>query len=35
MNSTTDLLLERIDIPMFNITKAELLLFLNDWSCFW
>ena len=32
MNSTTDLLLERIDIPMFNITKAELLLFLNDCS---
>lgn len=32
MNSTTDLLLERLDIPMFNLTKAELLLLLNDCS---
>ena len=32
MNSTTDLLLEHLDIPMFNITKAELLLLLNDCS---
>jgi hypothetical protein len=31
MNSTTDLVLEHIDVPMFNITKAELLL-LNDCS---
>ena len=31
MNSTTDLILEHIDIPMFNLTKAELLL-LNDCS---
>ena len=32
MNSTTDLVLEHIDVPMFNITKAELLLLLNDCS---
>ena len=32
MNSTTDFVLERLDIPMFNITKAELLSLLNDCS---
>ena len=32
MNSTTNFVLERLDIPMFNITKAELLSLLNDCS---
>lgn len=32
MNCATDLVLERLDIPMFNITKTELLSLLNDCS---
>lgn len=32
MNCATDLVLERLYIPMFNITKAELLSLLNDCS---